>query len=351
MVRNLAAALAADGTAVDLVVTLPAGSEPPASPGRGVRIVDLGTRHSFGTALALRRYLRRTCPDALLAAGHRYNKAAVVATRWLADRPRLWLSIHNTVSTGLAASGPLRRWRRRAALRHLYPRADGIIAVSEGVAEDFATVTGLPTSLLAIIHNPIAVETIRAAAAPGPTHPWLRDKTSPVVAAMGRLSRQKDFPTLLRAFNWLQEAIPSRLIIFGEGPERNRLKALVAELGLTERVSLPGFSTEPYRELGHADVFALSSEWEGFGNVLVEALALQVPVVATDCPSGPREILREGTFGQLVPVADSTALAAALRDQLDAPVVPADWEAAVAPYRPGQVALRYREVMGLGGGR
>lgn len=347
VVRNLAAALAADGAAVDLVVTLPADSETPAAPGPGIRLVDLGRRHGWGTALALRRYLRRTRPEALLAAGHRYNKAAVVATRWLANRPPLWLSVHNTLSTGLASAGPLRRWRRRAALRHLYPRADGIIAVSEGVAEDFAAVTGLPASTVTVIHNPIAIDAVRTAAEFGPTHPWLRDKTLPVVAAMGRLNRQKDFPTLLRAFHRLQADLPSRLLILGEGPERNRLESLVAELGLTERVALPGFSAEPYRELAGADAFALSSAWEGFGNVLVEALALRVPVVATDCPSGPREILQDGALGRLVPVGNVDAMREGLHQQLTAPVVPGDWEAAVAPYRPERVARRYLEVMGF----
>lgn len=385
VVRDLANGWAAMGHAVDLLVTPPRhGWRPPEGLAAGVRPYDLRARHTVTTLLSMRRYLRRERPDALLAAGHRYNKVAAWAAR-LPGAPPTFLGVHNSISTGLAATGPLRRRQRIAALRRLYPWADGIIAVSAGVAEDFCRVAGLPRTAVTVIHNPIDIDAVRTrAAASAPTHPWLQDREAagqwrrnpavtapvgaappprqppstngtggdrlPVVVALGRLSRQKDFPTLLQAIALLQPERPCRLVILGEGDARPALEAQVRELGLEGRVDLPGFRANPYPELARADCLALSSAWEGFGNVLVEALALGVPVAATDCPSGPREILADGRYGPLVPVADAAALAEAIRGQLDDPVRPADPDEAVAAYRPERVAERYLEVMGVAKG-
>ena len=130
-----------------------------------------------------------------------------------------------------------------------------------------------------------------------------------MILAAGRLHVSKDFPTLLRAFSLVRKEIPSRLVILGEGEKRKELEDLAQELGIRKDHDLPGFVENPYKYMKHATVFVLSSQWEGFGNVLVEAMACGCPVISTDCPSGPREILRDGEYGVLVPPKDSEKLA------------------------------------------
>jgi glycosyltransferase involved in cell wall biosynthesis len=164
---------------------------------------------------------------------------------------------------------------------------------------------------------------------------------APVVLAAGRLERQKDFPTLLRAFALLRAERPVRLVVLGEGAWRERLAALAATLGVAADVDLPGFQPNPYPFLARTRVFALSSRWEGSPNVLTEAMALGTPVVATDCPSGPREILADGRYGPLVPMGDAPALAAALARALDEPLPSAVLKGAVRDYSAIESARRY----------
>jgi glycosyltransferase involved in cell wall biosynthesis len=152
-----------------------------------------------------------------------------------------------------------------------------------------------------------------------PDHPWFAPGQPPVVLGVGRLTRQKDFPTLLRAFGKLRQQRAARLIILGEGEDRPSLQALAAELGVTDDVALPGFRENAMAYMAGSALFVLCSAWEGLPTVLIEALAAGSRVVSTDCPSGPREILQEGRLGPLVPVGDSTALAGAMATALDRP--------------------------------
>lgn len=179
-------------------------------------------------------------------------------------------------------------------------------------------------------------------------HPWLRPGQPPVIVVAGRLERQKDFPTLIRAFAQVRGERPCRLLILGDGGGRARLQALSAELGITADVDLPGFQANPYPFLARADLFVLSSRWEGSPNVLTEALALGTPVVATDCPSGPHELLDGGRYGPLVPVGDVAALGKAVAATLDQPLPPERLEAAVADYTQATSAERYLEVLEAG---
>ena len=148
-------------------------------------------------------------------------------------------------------------------------------------------------------------------------HPWFAPGAPPVILGAGRLTEQKDFPTLIRAFALVRKKHPARLMILGEGEERSKLETLVQELGLEKEVSLPGFVDNPYKYMKRAAVFVLSSRWEGFPNVLVEAMALGTPVVSTDCPNGPAEILENGKWGELVPVGETQSLASAVLRTLD----------------------------------
>jgi glycosyltransferase involved in cell wall biosynthesis len=192
-----------------------------------------------------------------------------------------------------------------------------------------------------VIYNPVDCRRIAELAAQDLDHPWFQPGQPPVVLAAGRLHRQKDYPTLLQAFARLRRRKTSRLVIIGEGPERARLASLAAQLGISEEVQLPGFQTNPFAYMARAGVFALSSAWEGLSNVLIEALACGCPVVSTDCPHGPAEVLDSGKYGTLVPVADPAALAQALQATLDRKTAAAEAQQRAGYFDIGAVADRY----------
>ncbi len=317
---NLANGFAARGMAVDILVN--ARPETPlrcAGLDASARILNHGY-HKPGAMWALLSYLRRQRPQVLLGAGHRYNWMAAWAGRLSRTPVRVFLSVHENVSVGSAGMPARKQHRRFAAMRGLYPRCDGVIAVSEGVARDLVEAIGLPEGVVEAIYNPVVDEALLARSREAVDHPWLQAGEPPLILGVGRLEQQKDFPTLLRAFAALQARRPSRLVVLGEGRERAALEALAAELGIAERVALPGHVDNPFAWMRRADLFVLSSAWEGFGNVLAEALAVGTPVVSTDCPSGPREILADGRYGPLTPVGDVAALCEAMAATLDRPL-------------------------------
>jgi glycosyltransferase involved in cell wall biosynthesis len=254
------------------------------------------------------------------------------------------ISERNTLSV---TSRHARRWRARLVpglARRLYGRADAIVAVSRGVAEDLARLTGLPRERIDVIYNPIVTPALRERAEEPLTHGWFADAEPPVFLAVGRLAPQKDFPALLRAFARVRQQRRARLMILGEGDERPALEELARSLGVEADVALPGFVPNPYPYLRAAAAFVLSSRWEGLPGVLIEALACGTRLVATDCPSGPREILADGRHGRLVPPGDEEALGDAMRAALDEEFPPPP-EEACRPFEPDAVVERYLEVL------
>ncbi len=257
-------------------------------------------------------YLRQDKPDAVLAAKTHTNLVALWARRSAARTTRLVISERTNLSTTVKIS---RRWRWRFVaplLRHVYPWADAIVSVSDGVANDLSRQTGIPRESITTIYNPVLVPKVVEGSKALLDHPWFAPSNPPVVLGVGRLVPQKDFTTLIRAFALLRSQRPCRLLILGEGRERPQLQQLARELRCQEDVRLSGFVDNPYAYMVRASVFVLSSAWEGMPNALIEALACGCPVVSTDCPSGPREILNDGTFGPLVPVGNVSALADAM---------------------------------------
>ncbi len=257
------------------------------------------------------RYLRHARPDVLIANMEHMNVMAVAA-RFLARGPtRIVVSQHSVFSEQIK----LGSWQFRVLpllYRLAMPFADKIVTVSDGVADDLAMVTGLSRNAMTVIHNGVVTGDFEARSAAAPTHPWFAEDR-PVVLGMGRLVPQKDFPTLIRAFERIAEATDARLVILGEGPMRSELEAQVRSLGaLSARIALPGFVADPLPLLRRARLFVLSSRNEGFGNVIAEALACGTPVVSTDCPHGPAEILDFGRYGDLTPVGDAEALGRAI---------------------------------------
>lgn len=279
-----------------------------------VNIVDLKARRLIFSLPALIRYFRRTPPDACLSAINHANVLAIAA-RWLSgSRFRLVVSERNSLANevrGISLRNRVMPW----LMRYTYPHADALVAISKGLAGELSAGISFPQNSIIVIHNPVPVERIRRLAAePLPDDD---ERYMPLILGAGRLKPQKDFPTLIRAFALLRAQRPCRLVILGEGSLRAELTELVAELDLTGDVSFPGFAANPYTWMKRADLFVLSSAWEGFGNVLAEAMACGTRVVSTDCSSGPAEILEDGKWGRLVPVSDAAAMAAAMAATLD----------------------------------
>jgi glycosyltransferase involved in cell wall biosynthesis len=269
----------------------------------------------------LARYLRETRPPVLLSAMTYTNLQVLWARRLAGVTVRVVVSERNTLSVRIAepARHRVARWRSLPALvRRLYREADAIVAVSDGVADDLARVTGLPRSRITTVYNPVVGPDLVEQAAAPLTHRWF-DGNHTVVLAVGRLEPAKDFATLLRAFALLRQQRAVKLIILGEGRERAALTRLAATLGVTADVDLAGWTDNPFAFMARANLFVLSSRFEGLPGVLIQALACRCPVVATDCPSGPREILQGGRLGPLVPVGDAEALAAGMVGVLAAP--------------------------------
>ena len=314
-----------------------------------VRRVPLGRSHTLGATLALARYLRRRQPRVLLAAKDRAGRSAVLARALAGTDTPILLRLGTHLSTAMAQRWAVERWLRYWPIRRLYPRLDGIIAVSDGVAADTLRLSGVAPERVQVIRNPVITPALLAAAERPCAHPWLAPDrppdAPPVIVGVGRLTRQKDFPTLLRAFARLRKRRPCRLLILGEGSVRSGLEQLITHLGVGADVDLPGFQSAPYPFMRAASLFVLSSAWEGSPNVLTEAMALGTPVVATDCPSGPSEILAGGRFGPLVPVGDDASLAQAMAATLERPLPAAVLQGAVAEYNQASSARRYLEAI------
>ena len=317
----------------------------------GVRVIDLGSRHTYACLPAVARYLRRERPAVLLSDKDRVNRTALFARTLarLGDRvpTRLVFSSGTTISIDLATRGPVERWVQRNSMGRLYPFADQVIVTSAGVADDMSDYTGLPRRLIRVVPSPVVPESLFTDPLPRPDHPWLRDPAAPLILSAGELCHRKGFDTLLDAFARLRAQRPCRLMILGRGSEREALLARAAALGVAADFALPGYVLKPYAYMAHADLFAFTSRWEGLGFVLIEALAVGTPAVSTDCPSGPREVLADGRYGPLVPVGDSAALARALADTLDHPLPPERLREAARPYGIEAATDAYLDAMGL----
>ena len=357
MTLSLAGALAERGNDVDLVVLRPGGSLSDQVPD-DVRVVQL--RPSMGLAgrlhalyadptalpLLLRpvllpkrasqtlpflpdivRYLRAARPDALLSATPHLNLASSSRRRLAKVSTRLLVSERSAPSQKLPVS---RNWRHRhlpPLIRHAYPMADVIVSVSQALGDDLSAVTGLPRGLVRTIYNPVVGADIERKARAKVDHPWLQPGQPPVVMGVGRLTDQKDFPTLLRAFARVRAQRDVRLVILGGAKDEEKsaerqalLQKIAGELGVVADVDLPGFVKNPYAFLSRAALFVLSSRFEGLPGAMIQALACGCPVVSTDCPTGPAEILDNGRYGPLVRMGDDRAMAEAIVQTLDAPL-------------------------------
>lgn len=355
---TLSRAFAERGHAVDLVVVRSEGPfRPDVSP--LVRLVALEPplarlpwirsrkgRWVLTGVPALAEYLRRERPEVLLSTSHPANIAALWARRLARVPTRLAISanVHLSRSDGGGRKAPprFRLWQAR----RFYPWADAVIANADGIAEDLARVTGWPRERVRTIHNPVVTPELQEKMRAPLDHPWFAPSAPPVLLGIGKLKPQKDFATLLRAFSGVRAVRSARLLILGEGEEKGRLEAMARDLGVAADAAFPGFVPNPFPYIARASVFVLSSAWEGFSNVTAEALACGCPVVSTDCPGGgPRELLKDGAYGPLVPVGDDAAMARAILSVLDDPPAPSILRARAAEFSVDRAVDRYLEAM------
>lgn len=316
MTTKMANELAHRGHHVTLAVAFRAPGEEPYPIHPAVRIVDFGTKRVRHFFISLWRFLRNNQFDVMFSATTVPNMAAVLARLASGTRAPLVISERDNPDEGFKAVKSVSErltWRLKPSL---YRGANAIVCVSTPLADALSRFTGIARQDIRVIHNPAEPDGAFLTA-PSP-HPWLRSEV-PVVIAAGRMHPQKDFPMLVRAFARLRKGRNVRLIILGDGAERPLVEAAIAESGVGSDVLLPGMQKDIMPWLAHADLFVMSSLFEGFGNVLVQALAAGLPIVSTDCPDGPAEILAGGIYGDLTPVGDVPALAAAMGKALDAP--------------------------------
>lgn len=321
MMVNLSNELAAREYLVDLVLVTAAGPYLDEI-ADGVCVVDLGSSSVTRSVPALVRYFKQAKPSLVISALSHANLVAIFA-RMLARIPaRVIISERSVLFAPRMPKVIFKERVVRWLMKFLYPFADGIVAISRGVQDDIEKWVALPPGRVKTIYNPVVTkELYKLAVAPVP-HSWLEDDRVPVILGAGRLTAQKDFPTLIKAFAIVRQQRPCRLIILGEGELRGKLEELLVELDVNDDVLMPGFIENPFPWMKSADLFVFSSIFEGLGGVLIQAMACGTPVVSTDCPSGPSEILEDGKWGRLVPVGDVSALAAAIKLTLDEPLHP-----------------------------
>lgn len=346
VIINLARGFVEQGLSVDLVLVREEGSFMSLIPPE-VRVVNLEGKRLISSLPALIRYLQQNKPVALLSAMQDINIVALWSRRLAGVSTRVVVSVHNTVSQESQNSS---QWKRRFApqlARWFYPWADAIVTVSQGSADDLVRL-GLSSEQIRVIYNPVVTPDLFEKAKEPLDHPWFELGSPSVILGVGRLEKQKDFPTLIRAFAQVRQQRPARLMILGEGKERPDLEALVQELGLGKDVALPGFVANPFAYMARAGVFVLSSLYEGLPTVLIEAIAVGTKVVSTDCKSGPAEILENGRYGKLAPVGDSKGIAEAIISTLEEPRDSEAQQRKTSEFSLEKAVSQYRQVLNVG---
>lgn len=297
----------------------------------------------------LLRALRQYRPSHILSAADDVNCLTLLANSLLGKPARVVVSVHNTLSQQISRARRMRRVKLlmiRSAMHWLYPRAHGVVVVSRGAADDLAEQLRMPRSDLSVIYNPVITPDF-AVRINEPAPAFWPDCREPTILYAGRLTRIKRPDLLLEAFGHVLKQRPARLMIAGTGPERAWIETKVSTRGWTERVVLCGFVPNILPLMRKADVLVLPSDHEGLPTVLIEALACGTQVVATDCPSGPAEILEGGQWGRLVPTNDAQALGEALADVLSGRfhVPPEQLKASAQRFTSAKAAQLYRSLL------
>lgn len=282
-----------------------------------IGIIELPKLGILGSVPYLIRYFKTYSPDVFISFMKHVNITAILSHKLSGSDAPIIINERNYLSKTISNHNPIRSSVILFLMKSLYPLSDGIIAISDGVAKDLSNILSIDRKKITSIYNPVVTDGLIKKSKEPVDHPWFKDENQKVILAVGRLVPQKDFPTLIKAFAKLVENRKVRLMILGEGEKRQELEQLIEDLNLTDSVEMPGKVQNPFTFMKNSSVFVLSSSWEGLGNVLIEAMACGCPVVSTDCPSGPSEILKHGEYGQLVPVGDPDSMANAIEEVLE----------------------------------
>lgn len=332
----------ARGHPVDLLLMAAEGELMPLLPPE-IRVIDLHAPRIRNVFRPLVRYLRETRLEGLQISMWPLTVIGVLAHRVARSRARLVLSEHNTLSNQYGHFGLMRRGLLRASIYISYPRADARIAVAAQAADDLAAVSGIARESITVVYNPVDRPISAKHDDPAARHVW--GNASARIISVGGLKAQKNQALLIEAFALLRRERPAKLVILGEGELRAELEALVAERGLADDIILPGFFVDPWPFYATAQVFTLSSNYEGYPLVMLEAMRAGLSIVSTNCESGPGEILADGAYGQLVPCGDPAALAQAMGRALDHPTDPAAVQARAEALSGQDTSDRYLVLM------
>lgn len=324
---NIASALArgfVDNGVEDLSVAYLGRGTPAVEFPERVRLVPLGVHKTMLSPPAVAWFVRKTRPDILISMPTMISVSAATGLHFSREtRTKLVIYQCDTLTSDISIdhSRDLKMKMLPWLARRVYPQAHGLATLSAGVLEILSAARiPTPANRVRVIPAPVDLDTLNARRRGEADHPWLRVSRVPIIVSLGRLVKRKNFPLLLESFAAVRSRLDARLIIFGDGPERDSLKKLANQLGIAEDFSLPGYSENPWKDIAKADVFAMSSMDESFCLALVEAMACGVPVVSTDAiGGGPRSILKSGSHGNLVPRDDVQALANVIREVLESP--------------------------------
>lgn len=343
---NLANQFVADGFNVDMVFVNGAHRSP-RSLDRRIQTIDLNARGVMSALCPLIKYLRKRRPGVLLSTLVHANIVAIWAALAVRNHVNVYVREATTPSIAQKFNQGIKSHLVTRLRRWLYPFATGVIANSQGVSDDLIKYSKLGKDKLVVIQNGLNIDFVREKAKEPVDHPFFRSQTIPVIIGVGRLGVEKDFKTLILAFKKVLFNREVRLLIVGEGALRRQLEDLIHELGLEGRVDLPGFVDNPYKYVSRSAVFVLSSLYEGFPNVLLEAIVIGTQVVATDCPSGPREILVGGRHGSLVRIGNVDSMAQAIMAALDNKLAKPSLNDLRMQYGIEHITRRYEKALGL----
>jgi glycosyltransferase involved in cell wall biosynthesis len=308
----------------------------------GAVVESLDAHRTLAAVPRLVRYLRRERPDVVISYLD-FNNIAAICANWVAGRPSQIIASHHS----MYAKPGLRNWKHRRVpllYRLVLGSASHVVAVSQGIGAELSRAFGGKLRLT-VINNPIVTMRFRELATAPLDHPWFTPDAPPIVLGVGRFTTEKNFAHLVDAFAKLARTSPARLVLLGDGPQRAELLQRIAARGLNGRAIIMPIDPNPWRYMARARVLVLTSLLEGFGNVLVEAMATGTPVVSVNCPDGPAEILGRGKWGRLVPAGDAAALANAIAETLTAPGDPAARKARAMEFSAQAIAARYRELI------
>lgn len=282
-----------------------------------VELLDLDCDRMINFLIPFSKWLKQHQPDVVVSSQMHTNIIVYTAARLAGYNGKLIAREVSTSSVNLKHLSGLKKWLTQFVIRYIYQRIHALVAVSKGVADDLSSYVNKTFSKMRVIYDPVITDDLYKKAQQPLAHPWFsEDRGVQVILAVGRLTEAKNYPLLIKAFAQLIKNTPAHLMILGEGEDRTKLEMLISDLGVQDQVSLAGFDNNPFRYMARCDLYVMSSNWEGLPGALIQALALGARVVSTDCPSGPREILKNGLYGTLVKVDCVDSLSTALFQRL-----------------------------------